>query len=313
MSSAVAERPGAPCGLHRASPPSGARGCPGSRDPVAAAVYLNHDAVHVRGLFAGFPDAFAKLQEELQAREAECGERGTYWRTVTGESEPAVTRVRRLPDARKYAMHRAVLERVSAFFGVEVEGWWVNRYGAGTAVKRMHHDGWGRNRGVNITIGASFGGARTLRFELDRNQVDEASARAELGESFAPRLDVLQEDGDVFAFGAVANRLFKHGVPAELNRSAPRISVILMGRVREGWCRRALDRLPSAIVLPGSLPELSATAAGRRAFKPSQASLAVHSASAAELRNATNNISREEDSVEHGNSTEFKPRRRWKR
>ena len=142
----------------------------------------------MRGLFAGFPDAFAKLQEELQAREAECGERGTYWRnqigavleflsqmpqcvptsqprfiqteagrvigvrggrdcaekvrimllsrrTVTGESEPAVTRVRRLPDARKYAMHCAVLERVSAFFGVEVEGWWVNRYGAGTAVE----------------------------------------------------------------------------------------------------------------------------------------------------------------------------------
>ena len=88
---------------------------------------------------------------------------------MAGDNEPAVTRVRRLPDARKYAMHCAVLERLSAFFGVEVEGWWVNHYGAGTAVKRMHRDGWGRNRGVNITIGASFGGPRTLRFELDRN------------------------------------------------------------------------------------------------------------------------------------------------
>lgn len=58
----------------------------------------------------------------------------------------------------------------------------VNHYADGAAVKRPHRDGWGRQRGVNITVGASFGGARTLRFEA-------------VGRDTAPqRLDCLQQD-----------------------------------------------------------------------------------------------------------------------
>lgn len=201
---------------------------------VRSALLLDGGACHVQGLFVSMASAEGPLYKQLlaelkQREEAEARSRGAYWRIGTAR-EPGVTRVRRSEHLAGYPVHAEVIRRLSRYFGVKVEGWWVNHYGVGSAEKRMHRDGWGRQRGVNITVGASFGATRTLRFE----SVEKASGRNGSREV----LDCPQEDGDVLAFGEKVNQNFRHGVPGEPG-AGPRISVIIMGHAPAGWESRS--------------------------------------------------------------------------
>lgn len=210
---------------------------------------LDGGAVHVRRLFEDLQDhagqLYQRLQVELQERERRDGKKGTYWRCDTQRPEPDVTRVRRLADLAAYPSHREVVRRMSDFFGVHVEGWWVNHYIDGSAAKNMHRDGWGRERGVNITVGASFGSARTLCFEAAEDRVEPRQLRR------------TQQDGDVFAFGEVVNKNYKHGVHAEA-AAGPRISVILMGHATPNWT--SMSRLkPASSSVPEALNDCNKT------------------------------------------------------
>merc|ERR1712172_250420 len=74
----------------------------------------------------------------------------------------------------------------------------------------------------NITIGASFGAPRELRFK-----------HLETGLEFG----FPQSNGDVFAFTEPVNSAFQHCIPkrAPATSAGPRISVILWGRIeRQG-------------------------------------------------------------------------------
>eukprot|EP00746_Dinoflagellata_sp_MGD_P067372 gnl/MRDRNA2_/MRDRNA2_27809_c0_seq2.p1 gnl/MRDRNA2_/MRDRNA2_27809_c0~~gnl/MRDRNA2_/MRDRNA2_27809_c0_seq2.p1 ORF type:complete len:301 (+),score=51.38 gnl/MRDRNA2_/MRDRNA2_27809_c0_seq2:104-1006(+) len=201
-----------------------------------AKLLLKDGAVHVQGLFADMNSSGSAIYEqlliELKHREkAEAQSRGAYWRAGT-TWEPGVTRVRRSDYLVAYPVHAEVIRRMSMCFGVQVEGWWVNHYAVGSAEKRMHRDGWGRQRGVNITVGASFGATRTLRFERA-----ESASRA--NNESREVVDCPQADGDVLAFGEVVNRRFRHGVPSEPG-AGPRISVIIMGHAPSGWESKCL-------------------------------------------------------------------------
>lgn len=189
---------------------------------------LASDAVHLPGFFADIDCPYEKLLSELKKREQDDGVQKTYWRPPASggkSSEPSVTRVKHLPDAQRYPVHSVVVQRMATCFGVHVQGWWVNHYGDGSAVKKMHRDGWGRDRGVNITIGASFGSDRSLRFEAAERDV------------FPQEHNFLQKNGDIFAFGQKVNHSYRHGVLAESGRG-PRISVIIMGQAPDDWARR---------------------------------------------------------------------------
>lgn len=194
---------------------------------------LGNDAVHIKGFFQNTEICYKTLLAELKERERIDGSQKTYWRdaSTNGRQDaqragPSVTRVKRMADLQRFPRHAAVVHRMADRFNVEVEGWWLNHYLDGSDVKQMHRDGWGRNRGVNITIGASFGGSRKLRFEGSVAGVEPKF------------LEHIQIDGDIFAFGEKVNSTYRHGVPAEAN-SEPRISVIIMGRAPHDWIKLA--------------------------------------------------------------------------
>mmetsp|Transcript_42913 Transcript_42913/g.82241 ORF Transcript_42913/g.82241 Transcript_42913/m.82241 type:complete len:994 (-) Transcript_42913:56-3037(-) len=184
---------------------------------------LAGDAFHVSGLFAPSEPFYRRLLAELQEREQCEGVSGTYWQHSSSGRGVSVTRVRRPQENKVWPEHRIVIERLAEYFQVDVEGWWVNHYSDGTDIKGMHRDGWGRQRGVNVTVGASFGAARTLRFEPIKGGCPNPQS-----------FDCLQQNGDAFAFGSATNNLYKHGVPSEPG-AGPRISLILMGRVVRNW------------------------------------------------------------------------------
>jgi deoxyribodipyrimidine photolyase len=210
-----------------------------SINPVPIGLF-GGDAIHFPAFFKDIDCAYDLLLEELKQREEVDGLHGTYWRTVSAgnrRSEPSVTRVRRLPDAGRYPTHASVIQRMARLLGIRVEGWWVNHYNDGSAIKNMHRDGWGRDRGINITLGASFGSDRTLRFE------------AAHGEVHPREQNVLQRNGDVIAFGDKVNHAYRHGVPAE-PAQGPRISIIIMGKAPADWAKIAnMARIPEFEIL----------------------------------------------------------------
>eukprot|EP00466_Bigelowiella_natans_P001138 jgi/Bigna1/54764/estExt_Genewise1Plus.C_430001 len=117
---------------------------------------------------------------------------------------------------------KAVIESMSDYFDVEVHATRLNFYRDGSAWKPFHHDSHAYGaKGVkeDFTMGASFGGSRSLTF---------------LHESSGTTFDFPQNNGDVFAFTSEANRRFQHGVPKSKNpnRVGCRFSIIAWGTRR---------------------------------------------------------------------------------
>ncbi|PHJ24101.1 2og-fe oxygenase family [Cystoisospora suis] len=96
-----------------------------------------------------------------------------------------------------------IIEKLSAYFDVEVYATRLNLYMDHTHWKPLHKDSHAyssvTNQTEDITVGASFGASRELEFVHDQNS------------EF--RFVFPQHNGDVFAFNSEINQLFKHGVP----------------------------------------------------------------------------------------------------
>jgi len=183
---------------------------------------LEGGAHHLKSIFCGVDDR--KLFDQLRAELEGSG----FWRsrkldkyewTIAPEDGQRSTGRITGEDAAKLARlpaHRHVLEHLAGLFDARPLAWWINLYPTGRDAKNFHKD----NFGQNITIGASFGATRNLTFR-------HGTARDEF--------HFPQENGDVFAFREKVNNAFLHGMHAL--RAAepdpgPRISVIMMGRVR---------------------------------------------------------------------------------
>jgi len=109
----------------------------------------------------------------------------------------------------------AVLARLLTVFNVRLVDCWANVYRDGGESKPWHHDNY-RDRSPKpcMTIGLSLGCARDLAFEhVPTGRVS----------------NVLQRNGDVFAFDSTFNKDFRHAVPpARRNeKSGLRISIII--------------------------------------------------------------------------------------
>eukprot|EP00928_Gymnodinium_smaydae_P046593 TRINITY_DN31043_c0_g1_i2.p1 TRINITY_DN31043_c0_g1~~TRINITY_DN31043_c0_g1_i2.p1 ORF type:complete len:983 (-),score=123.97 TRINITY_DN31043_c0_g1_i2:311-3259(-) len=209
---------------------------------------LLNDSCHVESFFPESEVSFDALLAELKKRERSDGGQNTYWQNNVSL---AVTRVRRSQDLAAFPAHAKVVSRMAQFFRTQIEGWWVNHYKNGSSPKNMHRDGWGRNRGVNITLTASFGATRTLTFEaVSRNTVPQT-------------LECPQSNGDIFAFGHKVNEAFKHGVPPEPHQG-PRISIVVMGRAPADWLPLDTLRAPSVQGTTAPASEEASTGSRRR-------------------------------------------------
>lgn len=119
-------------------------------------------------------------------------------------------------DGRKLPHLAKTLQKLSDVVNAEMQQWWANVYEDGSVGCEFHHDGHAE---MNITVGASFGAARYLTFQH---------------ESTGSERSFLQRNGDIFAFDHSVDANFMHGVYPVKEALGPRISVIIMGRLRSG-------------------------------------------------------------------------------
>eukprot|EP00913_Durusdinium_trenchii_P012438 g11678.t1 len=134
-------------------------------------------------------------------------------------------------DGQKLPYLAKTLRKLMDMVNAEMLQWWANFYEEqlgppptrwdflwlpdGSVGCEFHHDGHAEH---NITVGASFGAARLLTFHHE----DTGAERS-----------FLQRNGDIFAFDHSVDEKFMHGVyPVEEPALGPRISVIIMGRLR---------------------------------------------------------------------------------
>ncbi|CAK9062413.1 unnamed protein product [Durusdinium trenchii] len=142
-------------------------------------------------------------------RPANDGKWKTPWRNGLGSEQVEAADGQKLPYLAKTL--RKLMDMVNA----EMLQWWANFYEDGSVGCEFHHDGHAEH---NITVGASFGAARLLTFHHE----DTGAERS-----------FLQRNGDIFAFDHSVDEKFMHGVyPVEDEALGPRISVIIMGRLR---------------------------------------------------------------------------------
>mmetsp|Transcript_1982 Transcript_1982/g.6594 ORF Transcript_1982/g.6594 Transcript_1982/m.6594 type:complete len:429 (+) Transcript_1982:27-1313(+) len=152
-------------------------------------------------------------------RPAKDGEWRTPWRNGMGSEQ--------VEDLKGKALwaHASVLDKLADTFNAEIQMWWTNFYEDGSVGCEFHHDGHAE---CSVTAGASFGAPRDLSFVHDAT-----------GCTFAFR----QENGDVFAFDASVDSAFTHGVFPVEESVGPRISVIMMGRVKTRSISTKLESL----------------------------------------------------------------------
>lgn len=117
-----------------------------------------------------------------------------------------------------------VLRTLSDYMKADILTWWVNIYQEGSVGLAFHHDHENRkdtcrwHRKFDVTAGASFGACRDLCFR-----------HASTGREFA----FPQQNGDIFAFDVHTDLEFKHGIHRLKQKCGPRVSVIIMGKLRD--------------------------------------------------------------------------------
>jgi len=122
-----------------------------------------------------------------------------------------------------------IITKMANYFDVEVYASRLNFYCDGSDWKPFHHDSHayvGSGIREDFTMGASFGASRQLVF-----------LHPSSGQTFA----FPQNNGDVFAFTAEANKRFQHGIPKVNQIVGPRFSIIAWG------IRRSITLRNSAI------------------------------------------------------------------
>eukprot|EP00747_Dinoflagellata_sp_TGD_P202065 gnl/TRDRNA2_/TRDRNA2_75551_c0_seq1.p1 gnl/TRDRNA2_/TRDRNA2_75551_c0~~gnl/TRDRNA2_/TRDRNA2_75551_c0_seq1.p1 ORF type:complete len:350 (+),score=48.74 gnl/TRDRNA2_/TRDRNA2_75551_c0_seq1:94-1143(+) len=186
---------------------------------------LGGGAHHLRGALCEATDLrlFEALRDEL-CRGDSAWSRGTTGKarrkwSIPGKNGRSLSAG--VEDLRGEALpaFASVLHALCARFDAECLTWWANLYEDGKADRSFHHDCSASERGRNITIGGSFGAARSLTFRHcgDRSRT----------------FHFPQWNGDIFAFREAVNSAFEHGVFPTNEDVGPRISVVIMGRVAD--------------------------------------------------------------------------------
>lgn len=111
-----------------------------------------------------------------------------------------------------------IVKEMGKYFGVDIIETRLNYYKDGVDWKPLHHDKHAFGEGglikENFTMGASFGASRVL------DMVHEESNM---------KFNFPQNNGDVFAFDSVINKLFLHGIPKTTKKIGERFSIIAWG------------------------------------------------------------------------------------
>ena len=130
------------------------------------------------------------------------------------------------------------MEKLSAYFNVEVKRAIVNLYKDGRDYVSFHHDQHVYAGNDYMTIGASFGFERNLDFLhvgetgfVRSHRLEERTGHHYKGNK--QRFSIPQLNGDVFAFTSTMNRTFMHSVPIVTDRKCgPRYSIIIWGKLK---------------------------------------------------------------------------------
>ena len=121
----------------------------------------------------------------------------------------------------KAPTYRAIVERISEVFGVRVVRTLANLYRDGSDWCNLHSDQYHQGGyPIDLTVGSTFGDPRRLVWVEKRNP--------------RHKIELPQNNGDVFAFSDRINTTWRHMIPQEGPHCGPRISVIV-------WCDRQKD------------------------------------------------------------------------
>lgn len=113
----------------------------------------------------------------------------------------------------------SLITKALEIFDLTLVDCWANLYRSNEDVKSWHHDNyqdWSPR--PTATIGISLGAPRALAFQNAQTKREQ---------------EVLQENGDIFAFDEPFNNFFKHSVPAVVSGTGQRISVILFANEQD--------------------------------------------------------------------------------
>ena len=175
--------------------------------------------VYLEGFNCGRDDLaiMQRLAEELETS-------SSYEAETTGQEKAAVvawSQHTKIENPGFSPTFNFVVDKLAAYFSVDVYATRLNYYRDGADWKPFHKDSHAYHNGnkEDFTFGASFGAERQLAFQHDSS-----------GISFS----FPQKNGDVFAFDSDVNRVFKHGVPklGKQGSCGPRFSIIAWGRRR---------------------------------------------------------------------------------
>jgi hypothetical protein len=194
---------------------------------------LEGGARHLRGVFGRADDLglFDALRKELGRGEG-AWSRGTKGSARIKWSIPGLNGCGLLDGEIVQDLHgdelpafSFVLRSLADSVDAEMLSWWVNIYEESSIGLGFHHDHQSNNQGLrwgrifDVTAGASFGACRELTFR-------HAATSREFGFS--------QANGDVFAFDTQTDKDFMHGIYKQKKCCGPRISVIIVGKLRKG-------------------------------------------------------------------------------
>eukprot|EP00933_Yihiella_yeosuensis_P053748 TRINITY_DN5203_c3_g1_i3.p1 TRINITY_DN5203_c3_g1~~TRINITY_DN5203_c3_g1_i3.p1 ORF type:complete len:594 (-),score=83.32 TRINITY_DN5203_c3_g1_i3:288-2069(-) len=181
------------------------------KGPFSNPAELEGEAFYIPSLIGQPEDrsVFDRLMEELDFRTCWLNTGMKFSREICLGDEELLA---------KSPTYRAIVERVSNFFGVRVVRTLVNLYRDGDDWCNLHSDQYQQGGyPIDLTVGATFGDPRRLIWVKKKNENHQ--------------LELPQQNGDIFAFSDRINNRWRHMIPREGPQCGPRISVIV-------WCSR---------------------------------------------------------------------------
>lgn len=194
--------------------------------PFASPAALDNEAFYIPGLIcpAGDKSVFDRLMIELDFHKCWLNTGMPFTREICLGDEDILARA---------PTYKAIVERVSSFFGVKVVRTLVNLYRDGEDWCNLHSDQYDQGGyPIDLTIGSSFGDTRRLIW-VEKGNTEH-------------KIELPQRNGDIFAFSDAVNSTWRHMIPREGPGCGPRISVIVWAtRYKENdGGKSALGRFP---------------------------------------------------------------------
>ena len=124
----------------------------------------------------------------------------------------------RAPCKNKSLLFNKIVDKIANYFNMDIHATRFNLYEKGDEWKPFHFDAAAidpeKAKNQNITIGVSFGAKRSISFQ-----------HAKTGTT----TEFVLPNGMCYGFGNKINTTWRHGVPAKLNETQGRISIICWG------------------------------------------------------------------------------------